>query len=396
MTVSYDKNEGIVDNSDTLDTEAKKVDAAGGNGFTLFYTTPKEPADIQQVIRNIIFKPYHNKKMDISFVVSGNKTTGFDGSNISDITYNPDNGHYYLRYGSTYNTWVQDYDRAKTYIFNGRKGYMLTCVYGDEEYNALRTLGFFNGNLSTNIGASRLKDKTDALPLRDPDKINTNNIMASEGYPYLYYNCGPDAGKLYKVVNIVPGEGNNSWGVVLVGKQGTMDNDFYTPYNVESVVEFGGYPEGKDPGGYTKTLETRVTSNDTVALDAEAMIGTVKYAPLSYALEVAKDGDTVKVVKDTVSADKNVAVKKGVKIQYKKDQTDETKVYTVAKDAKVDVNPNGTITLTDGTLNLFQNAPMQVTSPVDQKTYDVTGPYCPSTIVVNAAAKESPYITGAR
>ena len=35
LTVSYDKNEGIIANSDTLDLKAKKIDAAGGNGFTL-------------------------------------------------------------------------------------------------------------------------------------------------------------------------------------------------------------------------------------------------------------------------------------------------------------------------------------------------------------------------
>ena len=394
LTVSYDKNEGIVDNSDTLDPEAKKVDAAGGNGFTLFYTTPKEPADIQQVIRSIIFKPFHNKKMDITFVVSGNKTTGFEGNNINDITYNPDNGHYYLRLVDKRRNWLDTYNNAKTYIFNGRKGYMLTCTFGDEEYRALERLECFNNSISS-IGVSRLKDKSDGLPLRDPDKIDTSKIMYSEGYPYLYYTCGPDAGKLYKVAQVVPGEGNNGWEVLMVGRrgstEGTWDHNYYEVISdTEDIIEFGGYPEGQDPGGYTKTLETKVSSNDTVALDAEAMIGDVKYAPLSYALEVAQLNDTVKVVKDTVSADKNVAVKKGVKIQYK----DQTNAYTVAGDAKVDVNSDGTITLTDGTLKLFQNAPMQVTSPVDQKTYDVTGPNVLSAIVVDAAAKEAPYITG--
>ena len=390
LTVSYDKNEGIVDNSDTLDPEAKKVDAAGGNGFTLFYTTPKEPAYIQQVIRSIIFKPFQSKKMDITFVVSGNKTEGFNEQNINDLTYNPDNGHYYLRGPMKMGwTWIDAYNAAKTYTFNGMKGYLLTLECNDGEYQFLTDTDnnwFKNYNP---IGASRLKDKSDAYPIRDAEKITFANCIYSEGYPYIYYNCGPEAGRLFHVIR--PGGAEEGWASICMSDH---TDDYYPniPLYMQQLftIEFGGYPEGQDPGGYTKTLETKVSSNDTVALDAEAMIGDVKYAPLSYALEVAEAKQTVKVVKDTVSADKNVAVKKGVKIQYK----DQTNAYTVAEDAKVDVNSNGTITLTDGTLNLFPNAPMQVTSPVDQKTYDVTGPNVLSAIVVDAAAKEAPYITG--
>ena len=395
LTVSYDKNEGIIANSDTLDPEAKKIDAAGGNGFTLFYTTPKEPAHIQQVLRSIIFKPFHNKKMDITFVISGNKTTGFDGQEMHDLTYNPNNGHYYLRKQVGNRSWLDVYNEAKTYTFNGMKGYMLTLECDDAEHQFLKGVDPDWLKSYIPIGASKLKNKSDAYPIRDAEKITLSETIYSEGYPYIYYNCGPEAGRLFKVVKPIGAE--EAWAAIVVNNGGTNDtwpNAVMSGFSSYFTIEFGGYPEGQDPGGFTKTLETKVTSNDTVALDAEAMIGNVKYAPLSYALEVAQLNDTVKVVKDTVSADKNVAVKKGVKIQYKKDQTDETKVYTVAENAKVDVNANGTITLTDGTLNLFQNAPMQVTSPVDQKTYDVTGPYCPSTIVVNAAAKESPYITG--
>ena len=388
LTVSFNKDEGAVETNETGDT---KIEANGGNGFTLFYSKPKTAEQIQKVIRDMVFKPYHNINMDITFVISGNKTTGFNQGNIQDLTYNPENGHYYMRISGA-KSWIDSYNQAKTYTFNGMKGYLLTMQYGDEEYQFLTKINRDWFKEYNAIGASRLKDKTDAYPFRDPDKITVGSYIYSEGYPYIYYNCGPEAGCIYKLVK--PGRGEEGWLVILIGYDHTDDvGEHDGSWNKFTTVEFGGYPEGQDPGGYTKTLETKVSSNDTVALDAAAMIGTVKYAPLSYALEVAKAGETVKVVKDTVSADKNVAVKKDVKIQYYNEK-DDTKVYTVAKDAKVDVNPNGTITLTDGTLNLFQNAPMKVTSPVDQKTYDVTGPYCPSTIVVNAAAKEAPYITG--
>lgn len=385
LTVSFNKDEGAVETNETGDT---KIEANGGNGFTLFYSKPKTAEQIQKVIRDMVFKPYHNINMDITFVISGNKTTGFNQGNIQDLTYNPENGHYYMRISGA-KSWIDSYNQAKTYTFNGMKGYLLTMQYGDEEYQFLTKINRDWFKEYNAIGASRLKDKTDAYPFRDPDKITVGSYIYSEGYPYIYYNCGPEAGRIYKLVK--PGRGEEGWLVILIGYDHTDDvGEHDGSWNKFTTVEFGGYPEGQDPGGYTKTLETKVSSNNTVALDAEAMIGDVKYAPLSYALEVAQLNDTVKVVKDTVSADKNVAVKKGVKIQYK----DQTNAYTVAADAKVDVNSDGTITLTDGTLKLFQNAPMQVTSPVDGKTYDVTGPYCPSTIVVNAAAKASPYITG--
>ena len=394
LTVSFDKNEGDVITTETGDT---RIDGAGGNGFTLFYNQPKSAEYIQNVIRGMIFKPYNNVKMNIDFILSGNQTIGFDPENIENLTYNPNNGHYYMLLSDRLG-WREAYNRAKTYTFNGQKGYLLTASFGDQEYQFLDQKwgeGLDNGLA---VGASRLKDKNDAYPIRDWNRIEAGSWMYSEGYPYIYYNCGPEAGKLYNFRNIVPSEGNDGWVAISIGRmlglQGTWDsgteNGIWHDGKNSVVVEFGGYPEGQDPGGYTKTLETKVSSNDTVALDAEAMIGPVKYAPLSYALEVAEAKQTVKVVKDTVSADKNVAVKKGVKIQYK----DQTNVYTVAENATVDVNANGTITLTDGTLNLFQNAPMQVTSPVDQKTYDVTGPNVLSAIVVDAAAKEAPYITG--
>ena len=387
LTVSFNKKEGAVETTEKADT---RIEGTDGNGFTLFYSQPKSAEYIRDVIRGMVFKPYSNYKMDITFVLSGNQTTGFNDSNIQDLTYNPNNGHYYMRIIGT-KSWIDSYNHAKAYIFNGMKGYLLTMQYGDEEQKFLEGINrdWFKGYNA--IGASRLKDKTDAYPFRDPNKITVGSYMLSEGYPYIYYNCGPEAGRVYKIVN--PGLGQEGWEIILIDS--THTDDFWATsamWNDFTTVEFGGYPEGQDPGGYTKTLETKVTSNDTVALDAEAMIGNVKYAPLSYALEVAKAGDTVKVVKDTVSADKNVAVKKGVKIQYYQ-QADDKKVYTVAEDAKVDVNTDGTITLTDGTLDLFQNAPMHVTSPVDQQTYDVIGPYCPSTIVVDAAAEEAPYIT---
>ena len=66
-------------------------------------------------------------------------------------------------------------------------------------------------------------------------------------------------------------------------------------------VEFGGYADGADPGqpDNTKKGETNVL---VAPMDAEAVINGVKYAPLADALDTAQAGDTVEIVKDTVTA----------------------------------------------------------------------------------------------
>lgn len=91
LTVSFNEAEGVVETNDTGDT---RIDADGGNGFTLFYSKPKTAAEIQEVIRNMVFKPFNNVNMDIVFIISGNQTTGFNQGNIQSLTYNPNNGHY--------------------------------------------------------------------------------------------------------------------------------------------------------------------------------------------------------------------------------------------------------------------------------------------------------------
>ena len=113
LTVSFDQeNEGKVITTEKGDS---KIEGANGNGFTLFYREPKSVEYIQNVIRGMVFKPYHNVKMDITFVISGNKTTGFDGQEMHDLTYNPNNGHYYLRKQVGNRSWLDVYNEAKTW-----------------------------------------------------------------------------------------------------------------------------------------------------------------------------------------------------------------------------------------------------------------------------------------
>ena len=76
-------------------------------------------------------------------------------------------------------------------------------------------------------------------------------------------------------------------------------------------VEFGGYADGADPGQPDNTKKGE--SNVLVApMDAEAVINGVKYAPLADALDTAQAGDTVEIVKDTVTAVTGGTLKIGV------------------------------------------------------------------------------------
>ena len=65
-------------------------------------------------------------------------------------------------------------------------------------------------------------------------------------------------------------------------------------------IEFGGYADGDDPGqpDNSKKGEVNVIA---APKDAEASINGVKYAPLADALELAKAGDEVQIIKEKVT-----------------------------------------------------------------------------------------------
>ena len=75
------------------DTSADiKIKAFGGEGWTFIYQNPKSPDEMKNIIRGMEFTPNVGQKMNVSIVISGNRTEGFDASKIRDFTYNPDSG----------------------------------------------------------------------------------------------------------------------------------------------------------------------------------------------------------------------------------------------------------------------------------------------------------------
>lgn len=106
-------------------------------------------------------------------------------------------------------------------------------------------------------------------------------------------------------------------------------------------------------------------ATNTAAL-SEAKIGASTYATIGEALAVAKTGDTVEIVLDTVTAVSDATLGKGVTL---KDKAGNTYTPTVgAGSAQVDVATNGAVTLKEGGLDCSANAPITVSDGTKSHT----------------------------
>lgn len=395
---------------------------------TWLFNNGVEAATVQKKIRNMTFTYEAGMKVDVT--VDGNKVEGFDKlPNNSKLTQWT-NGHYYLWVNDNTRSWSGAYNEAKSYILGGRKGYLATATSADEMW--------YMSNVSTNsswVGGTVLVNVDDSLIL-DPDeltrkvgvyKINKAYNPGANLASMYYWACGPEKGTgistglwssgqpdWYLKANLpnVPivdnlifeeSEAANQPDICTnlraVGGGGIGNTwEFNVNYNDNDIrvhgyfVEFGGYIElgNKDPGGrdakkYGNSIQIANPK------DAEASINGVKYAPLADALDTAQAGDTVEIVKDTVTAVTGGTLKKGVKLKSK----DGTwfSAPNDAVDVTLDVAADGTITLKDGTLNVSDNGTLNVYSPVDHNTYKVTTPAGASSVVVpNGTGDDTPYL----
>ncbi len=388
VTISCENGTSTVD-----DVADIKLKAFGDRGWTFIYNTPKDVDYIQEIIRKIEFTPVAGQQMNVDIAISANETKGFDNSAIQNLTYNPNNGHYYMRV-NTADIWVNEYNYAKQFVYGGHKGYLLTLQYGDDEYNFLRGLdGYINDLYS--IGASRLTN------LNNSDKYDVD-VISSYSYTSsaddIFYTCGPEAGKKYQLVNIIPGQGDQDWIIVLVGLlkntgYGTADwlTDSVWPHVL--IVEFGGYEAAglQDPGGFKLENEVIVEQTDLMPMDAEAELNGVKYAPLSDALNAAEENDVIEIVKSTVTPVTDGILKKGVQLK----SEGRVNVYTADVDSKLDVADNGTVTLKDGHIKVSDNGvTLKVESPIDNKTYQITTPQGATEVIVPdiSGGDQTPYV----
>ena len=227
----------------------------GSKGNTYIFNDGKTKDEVEEILKNLEFTSSNTGTMNVDVTISSNKTEGFNSSNVRDLLYNPTNGHYYMRTGVQKN-WMEAYNLSKTYVFEGRKGYLLTLVYGDDEFNFLNNLGNYFSSLP-HIGASKLKDKSGNV-ISDAEKIEASNLTLTRdaSTDNIYYNCGPEAGGKYTINTPIAGQGDNDWECILIGfnylGSGTFDEYYDNEPFHEIIVEFGGYAENQDPGGYSK------------------------------------------------------------------------------------------------------------------------------------------------
>ena len=382
---------------DALATDNDKKSA------TWVFIDEKSEEDIEKKIQSMVFDYVDNMKVFVS--VNSNENKGFDRINTdSKLIQSPENQHYYYFVREKL-SWSKAYNRALDYKIGGQRGYLAT-IGTNEEFDIIKSIT----NLATWVGGTRLIKK-DNTRINDEkiDPLSSGTLTYGSQY---YWAGGPESGTgMTQFWNT--GEPNSSYiqsvmdstlkdiqnyesCVVLTMGNGKL-NDIPEGNRLEShseatgmVVEFGGYADGDDPGQSDNTQKGE--TNVLVApMDAEAVINGVKYAPLADALDTAQTGDTVEIVKDTVTAVTDKTLKKGVKLK-SKDGTWFT-APDDAMDVTLDVAADGTITLKDGTLNVSDNGTLNVYSPVDHNTYKVTTPAGASSVVVpNGTGDDTPYL----
>ena len=340
-----------------------------GRSATWIFSSGKSADEVQTFIRNIAFTPQTGSNMNVNITIDGNETRGFDslppGSKLRQWT----NGHYYLLVNQTLR-WTESYNKAKTYILSGRKGYLFTAT-SLEEVEQLKKLFTTSRVYVGGVSAIDSGRKFD-----DPDQIT--NYTAGNDF---YWACGPE--KTQPVGNDYwhpgqPNGGSECFTSLFADSAYKMhdisDNDIGS--GSAYVVEFGGYEEAglPEPGRRDSSKTAMDTKTSVTPVDPEATINGIKYPTVTDALNAAQDGDTIKIVKDQVTAADNATLKQGVTLE-KGGQT----IKSVDRDSTVSIDTNGKLTLKDGKVVTSANASLSVEAK--GTAYDVTVPNSSSTVV---------------
>ena len=408
-----------------------------GTSATWIFSGGKSADELQTFIRNIAFTPQTGSNMNVNIDVDGNETKGFDnipsGSKLTQWT----NGHYYLFYPAEGKAWSYAYMKSKSFILAGYRGYLANTTTVDE----IKHLNSISTSF-TWVGCT-------ALRLSDGSKLNDDSVVKTraenggassysssqsikESAPaytksLFYWASGPEAGQIPADLwsTNEPNGRSNKWSYrsddsylnsyvkescAMLLASAARYNDIleanasanatspsdpcynYAAYRTKGFfVEFGGYEAAgkKDPGGRDSTKSFESRNKDVTPVDPEATINGIKYPTVTDALNAAQSGDTIKIVKDTVTAVTDGTLKTGVKlISY-----DGNTTYTGKQDSKIDVAVDKTVTLKDGKLELSNNASLKVLNPTDSQTYPVTAPNCTSWVTVDHNG-DSPYFMG--
>ena len=383
---------------------------------TWIFKKPLSVQELQEKIHSMVFD--YVDKMNVYITINGNENQGLEqlDENVK-LTQWEQNGHYYL-FVKGNRSWTSAFNYARTLKLAGQQGYLATTTSVDE-MEMLNALS--NGYIW--VGGTQLLTNNGARLNGNESEINRTEgslKIGPLGKNAFYWSDGPESGNGIADHLWYPGEPNAStpgidvvYDITLRSVQSyesclmlLIPNGVYATYGLNDIlegsykshvidmkgffVEFGGYADEADPGqpDNTKKGETNVL---VAPMDAEAVINGVKYAPLADALDTAQAGDTVEIVKDTVTAVADGTLKKGVQLK-SKDGTWFT-APDDALDVTLDVAADGAVTLKDGTLNVSDNGTLNVYSPVDHNTYKVTTPAGASSVVVpNGTGDDTPYL----
>lgn len=370
-------------------------------------------------VRDVLSKKEftYEAEIEVQISIDGNENIKVDSLPPNATLTQYTNGHYYLFIPTSTNpdrplencvAWHTAVNQSLTYKLAGQQGYLATITeQGEMDYLANLAGGciWVGGTRLTYDGSTRIN-------------TNINGEITRLGWGNTFYWVGgPEAGQNITALwtsgepnaggcgyghaadntfsNVVTPE---SCGMLIVNhptaqnglndiSEGNHADNLWNVGAIGYIVEFGGYVNGFDPGNPNPALKGMV--QDLAApVEAQATINGLKYAPIEDALAAAKDGDTIVIVNDVLTACTDQTLKQGITIQAL-----DGKTYTATADTVLDIAADGSITVKDGVLELSNQAPVKVYDPKDVNTYAVTAPDSKSTVNVDNQGNH-PYIRG--
>lgn len=345
-----------------------------GKSATWIFKDGKSSQEIEKKIQTMTFDYVNDMNVYVS--INTNENKGFDADlSLMKLTKWSENGHYYL-YIDQGTSWTRAYQQAMSYKLGGEQGYLAT-ITSKEEIEYLLSLNlkptWTAGTRLVKIDESLINnDKIDMVvpgifTYRNKNHTADTNVSQT----HYYWAAGPESGNTVKpdlwdlyepneaIAPEVPIDSTLSdvqeyeSCVMVIAERQTL-NDIKEGNRTDTpalqvtgfFIEFGGYADGADPGQPDNSKKGEV-SVVVAPMDAEASINGVKYAPLADALELAKAGDEVQIIKEKVTEVtdgklKNSSIK----------EMNRNTVHADSNGTNIDVSDTGAITLRSGVVTV--------------------------------------------
>lgn len=281
-----------------------------------YFKTPKTVDEATAILKNL--KYYYEKKEGlkgaIKVEVDANETT----MNTKPLAIKEYDGKFYaLVNTSADKTWNGSYANAKNYIYRGRKGYLAALTNEAEEkftHDAFGVSEYWTGgtrlvdkDYNGTINQDRLVDRN-AIDQTDWKKLNiTDRNTLLNSY---YWSAGPKAGVTIdqgRWNGNEPSGGNDAAAFMYyqnTDRKGLWD--YTETKNLNSLIEFGGYNVGNDPGGYEEPNYSTDMRNLDAKLDQNG-IQTYKYTAKVFDArnQTAVEGAVLKIKVPSPDGDPN-------------------------------------------------------------------------------------------